>query len=179
MSLKLFPWSSRISLVPIRSFRGPLFPKPVTGQELFFAVSYRKAALKRFCDTSKELYNNKDPFRAYLLPSNHFNGLRPYTRNPLRHMQTRYISGKHYAAYSIFTFLWTGLRHGLHSPLHGLRTSREEIAFSARPKIQSQSQIYRYDRSIFCPPHRPNFSDIFDLCLHWVSVVRGPWTDWG
>ena len=21
-------------------------------------------------------------------------------------------------------------------------------------------------------PHRPNFSDIFDLCLHWVSVVR-------
>ena len=37
-----------------------------------------------------------------------------HTRNPLRHMQTRYISGKHYAAYSIFTFLWTGLRHGLH-----------------------------------------------------------------
>ena len=21
-------------------------------------------------------------------------------------------------------------------------------------------------------PHRPNFSDIFDFCLHWVSVVR-------
>ena len=21
--------------------------------------------------------------------------------------------------------------------------------------------------------HRPNFSDIFDLCFHWVSVVRG------
>ena len=32
---KLFPWSSRISLVPFRTFRGPLFPKPVTGQELF------------------------------------------------------------------------------------------------------------------------------------------------
>ena len=31
----------------------------------------------------------------------------------------------------------------------------------------------RYGRSIFCLPHRPNFSDIFDLCLHWVSVVRG------
>ena len=25
----------------------------------------------------------------------------------------------------------------------------------------------------FCLPHEPNFSDIFDLCLHWVSVVRG------
>ena len=56
---------------------------------------------------------------------------------------------------------------------HGLRTPGEEIAFTARPKIQSQSQIFRYDQSIFCLPHRPTFSDIFDLCLHWVSVVRG------
>ena len=53
-----------------------------------------------------------------------------------------------------------------------LRTPREEIAFTARPKIQSQSQIVRYGRSIFCLPHWPNFSNIFDLCLHWVSVVR-------
>ena len=43
---------------------------------------------------------------------------------------------------------------------------------TARPKIQSQSQIFRYGQSKFCLPHRPNFSDIFDLCLHWVSVVR-------
>ena len=57
---------------------------------------------------------------------------------------------------------------------HGLRTPREEIAFTARPKIHSHSQIFRYGGSIFCLPHRPNFSDIFDLCLHWVSVVR----DW-
>ena len=56
---------------------------------------------------------------------------------------------------------------------HGLRTPREEIAFTARPKTQSQSQIFRYGRSIFCLPHLPNFSDIFDLILHWVSVVRG------
>ena len=55
---------------------------------------------------------------------------------------------------------------------HGVRTPREEIAFTARPKIQSQSQIFRYGRSIFCLPHRPNISDIFDLCLHWLSVVR-------
>ena len=55
---------------------------------------------------------------------------------------------------------------------HGLQTPREEIAFTARPKIQSQSQIYRYGRSIFCLPHRPKFSDIFDFCLHCVSVVR-------
>ena len=26
---------------------------------------------------------------------------------------------------------------------------------------------------IKCLPHQPDFSDIFDLCLHWVSVVRG------
>ena len=56
---------------------------------------------------------------------------------------------------------------------HGLRTPREEIAFTVKPKIQSQSQIFRYGQSIFRLPHRPNFSDIFDLCLHWVSVVRG------
>ena len=61
---------------------------------------------------------------------------------------------------------------------HGLRTPREEIAFTARPKIPSHSQIFRYGQRIFCLPHWPNFSDIFDLCLHWVSVVRvhhHPW----
>ena len=56
---------------------------------------------------------------------------------------------------------------------HGLRTPREEIAFTtAWPKIQSHSQILRYGRGIFCLSHRPNFSDSFNLCLHWVSVVR-------
>ena len=60
----------------------------------------------------------------------------------------------------------------LYNLMHGLQTPREEIAFTARPKIHSQSQIFRYGRSIFCLPHQPNFSDIFDLCLHWVSVVR-------
>ena len=42
---KIFPWSSRISLVPLRTFKGPLFQKPVTDQELFFALSYSKPAL--------------------------------------------------------------------------------------------------------------------------------------
>ena len=55
---------------------------------------------------------------------------------------------------------------------HRLRTPGEEIAFTARPKINSQSQIFRYGQSIFCLPHEPKFSDLFDLCLHWVSVVR-------
>ena len=32
---------------------------------------------------------------------------------------------------------------------HGLRTPREEMTFTARPKIKSQSQIFRYGRSIF------------------------------
>ena len=55
---------------------------------------------------------------------------------------------------------------------HGLRTPSEEITFTARPKIKSQSQIFRYGWSIFCLPYRPKISDFFDLCLHWVSVVR-------
>jgi len=37
--------SFRISLESFRSFRGPLLLKPVTGQELFFAVSNSKPAL--------------------------------------------------------------------------------------------------------------------------------------
>ena len=57
--------------------------------------------------------------------------------------------------------------------MHGLRKPREEIASTARPKIQSQSQIFRYGGSIFCLPHRPIFSDIFDLWLHWMFIVRG------
>ena len=28
-------------------------------------------------------------------------------------------------------------------------------------------------QSIFCLPFGPKVSDFFDLCLHWVSVVRG------
>ena len=72
-----------------------------------------------------------------------------------------------------FFQIWAVGRKGFfNSQLHGLRTPREEIAFTARPKIHSHSQIFRYGRSIFCLPHRPNFSDIFDLRLHWVSVVR-------
>ena len=37
--------SFRISLESFGSFRGTLLHKPVTGQELFFAVSYSKPAL--------------------------------------------------------------------------------------------------------------------------------------
>ena len=59
-----------------------------------------------------------------------------------------------------------------HPRAHGLRTPREQIAFTARPKIHSHSQIFRYGGSIFCLPHRPEFSGFFDFSLHWVSVVR-------
>ena len=61
-----------------------------------------------------------------------------------------------------------------HAGTHGLRTPREDIIYTVRPKIQSQSKIFRYGWSIFCLPHRPNFSDIFDLCLHGVYPQRTP-----
>ena len=38
-------YSFRTNLVSFRTFRCCLFPNPVTGHELFFAVSYSKAAL--------------------------------------------------------------------------------------------------------------------------------------
>jgi hypothetical protein len=37
--------SYTISLESLRSFRSPKLRKPVTGQELFFAISYSKPAL--------------------------------------------------------------------------------------------------------------------------------------
>ena len=58
-------------------------------------------------------------------------------------------------------------------PSHRLRTPGEEIAYTARPKINSNSKIFRYGQSLFCLPHRPKFSYLFDLCLHWVSIIRG------
>ena len=48
--------SFNISLESFRSFRGPLLHKPVTGQELFFDVSYSKPALtKPFKKNIKQL----------------------------------------------------------------------------------------------------------------------------
>ena len=70
---------------------------------------------------------------------------------------------------------------------HWLRTPGQENTLTAWPKIKSQSQIYRYSRSIFCLPHRPKILGFFDLYLHWVSVARArqhwniyrPWDDQG
>ena len=45
--------SFRISLESFKSFRDPLLHKPITGQELFFAVSYSKPALVIF---QKEIF---------------------------------------------------------------------------------------------------------------------------
>ena len=50
-----------------------------------------------------------------------------------------------------------GTNHKSYAIGHGLRMPGEEITFIARLKIKSQSQMYRYDRSIFCLPHRPKF----------------------
>ena len=55
---KFFPRSSRINLVPFRTLRGPLCSKPVTGQELFFAVSYSKPALGFRCQMSEKFWRD-------------------------------------------------------------------------------------------------------------------------
>ena len=58
--------SLRISLKSLRSFRGPLLLKPVTGQELFFTVSYNKPALVL------RKINSWLPFRLEFLRIRHF-----------------------------------------------------------------------------------------------------------
>ena len=71
-----------------------------------------------------------------------------------------------------FLAIFGGAMSEIIGKFHGLWTPGEEIVFTARPKIHSHSQFFRYGRSIFCLPYLPNFSDIYDLCLHWVSVVH-------
>ena len=51
------------------------------------------------------------------------------------------------------------------SIINRILTPSEESAFTARPKINLKSQIFRCDQSIFCLPNLPIFSDFFDLCL--------------
>ena len=54
--------SYAISLESFRSLRGSLFRKPVTGQELFFAVSYSKPALRAYCPN---IYTVPDPHHTF------------------------------------------------------------------------------------------------------------------
>ena len=58
---------------PNESFRGTLFPKPVTGQELFFSTRYNKPAqtphimLKRFkCFLPATSPSNQDHYASYI-----------------------------------------------------------------------------------------------------------------
>ena len=62
----------------------------------------------------------------------------------------------------------------IHRRVHGLRTPGEEMVITAWPKINSQSQIFRYGQSIFCLPHQPKFLYFFDLCLQ--LGVRSLWS---
>ena len=47
-----------------------------------------------------------------------------------------------------------------------LEATDYECPMRKSPSLQSQS--FRYGQSIFC---LPKFSDFFEFCLHWVSVV--------
>ena len=71
---KLFPLSSRVSLVPFRTFRGPLFPKLVTGQELLCAVSNSRPSLIGYItkvNQSKRLFWILSKILDFLLHGNY------------------------------------------------------------------------------------------------------------
>ena len=117
MSPKLFPWSYRISLVSLkvlngtkliiddhgnnldsfrislksfRFFRGPLLLKPVTGQELFFAISYSSNGPFHWYMNSDDSIDtfSKDPLHYFndfwycISASNHLNDLKKLTWFP-------------------------------------------------------------------------------------------------
>ena len=60
----------------------------------------------------------------------------------------------------------------LHCNVHCNHTWTTDYRRPVRKLPSLHSKIFRYGRSIFCLPHQPKISDFFDLCLHWVSVVR-------
>ena len=72
-----------------------------------------------------------------------------------------------------FKFLSCTQKLCSYRPFHRLQMPREEIAFTAQPKIYSHSRIFRDIQ----PKH---FSSatlaqiFFDLCPHWVSVDDRP-----
>ena len=41
------------------------------------------------------------------------------------------------------------------------------------PSLQGQKSTPNPNFLCMAKAHRPKFSDFFDLCLHWLSVVRG------
>ena len=53
------------------------------------------------------------------------------------------------------------------------RTTDAQRRISVLPKIHSHSQIFRYDQSIFCLSHRPNFSDIFGCQQSVPAMITG------
>ena len=66
--------------------------------------------------------------------------------------KNRYLTPENFSKELVLRFN-LGPLHLLNGLIHGLRTPREEIAFTARPKIHSHSQIFRYGQSIFCLPY--------------------------
>ena len=55
--------------------------------------------------------------------------------------------------------------------VHRLWTPREEIVFTARPKIKSQSQIFRFGRSIFGLPHGLRTPNEGINQINWANVA--------
>ena len=85
---KLFPFSFRISLVPFRTFRGPLFPKTVTGQELFLAVSYSRPALAIFLPI-RNLFMRYQGYKTYIVSTSFARALTNFSHKNITFMTWR------------------------------------------------------------------------------------------
>ena len=58
---------------------------------------------------------------------------------------------------------------------HGLRTPGEEIVFTARPKINSHSQIFRWAEAYFVCHIGPNFHISLIYAFIGCPHIRNPW----
>ena len=48
-----------------------------------------------------------------------------------------------------------------------------EMAYKTWPRITPQSQMFNVAEAYLSATFNPDISNFFDLCLHWMSLVRG------
>ena len=54
-------------MAKFKTFRGPLFPKPVTVQEIFLAISYSKPALAEFKENIDKKFSGMKSHKHFYL----------------------------------------------------------------------------------------------------------------
>ena len=181
--------SFRISLESFRSFRGTILHKPVTGQELFFAVSYSKPALEYQSgpaseSTPKALKLDKVFFFGHFWSLQCYHLLNNYCQDFcsfLRKGQLFWEDRTNLHNLPLWKFLWpsqkswTLLSHLVHFRLYIGNACCQKSSNSSVPLIELHLNNFQYPLINYLGPEI--FSKILDLTvnLDWVQPKYDPY----